>query len=189
MVSGPSGVGKDTVLAALLAPDACPPGLLRCVTATTRAPRSNEVEGLDYFFLTRPEFEKRIEQGFFLEHASYNEDYYGTPVDYVGRERAAGHDVLLKIEVQGALQVRANAPDAILIFLAPPSWDELERRLRSRASDDPERLKRRLDIAREEMRAARGYDYLVVNDLVEDAAAALRAIILAERCRIVKGDA
>lgn len=186
VVSGPSGVGKDSVLTALFASSACPPGLLRCVTATTRAPRPGEMPGRDYFFLTRSEFEGRIAQGFFLEHAVYNGDRYGTPGGYVAQQRAQGHDVLLKIEVQGALQVRAAVPDAILIFLAPPCWKELERRLRSRATDDPAEVARRLAIAQEEMQAAPRYDYLVVNAKVEEAADALRAIVIAERCRIAK---
>lgn len=186
VLSGPSGVGKDTVLDALFAKAICPPGLQRCVTATTRQPRENEVDGLHYFFFTREEFEKRIAEGFFLEYALYGENFYGTPRHYVERERAEGHDVLLKIEVQGALQVKAAVPDAILIFLAPPSWEELERRLRERATDTPAQRKRRLETARREMEAAPRYDYLVVNDTVEQAAQMLRAIVLAERCRIVR---
>jgi len=184
VVSGPSGVGKDAVLSALFASVECPPGLLRCITATTRAPRPTEIPGRDYFFFSREEFEERIQSEFFLEHATYNGNYYGTPHDYPEQRRDEGDDVVLKIEVQGALTVKSRVPDAILIFLAPPSWEELERRLRSRATDDESEVCRRLEIARSEMAIARRYDYLVTNDLIEDAVATLRAIVLAERCRI-----
>ncbi len=184
IVSGPSGVGKDAVLAALFTPEMLPPGLIRCVTATTRAPREGEVHGRDYFFFSREEFEERIRKGWFLEHAPYNLEYYGTPADFVEEQRARGLDVLLKIEVQGALQVRQAAPDAILIFVAPPSWAELERRLRGRGTGDEAEVLRRLAIARREMDTAARYDYLVVNESIHDAATMLRTIILAERCRI-----
>jgi guanylate kinase len=184
VVSGPSGVGKDVVLSALFASVDCPPNLLRCITATTRPPRPTEIPGRDYFFFSREEFERRIESEFFLEHATYNGNYYGTPHDYPEQVRDEGNDVVLKIEVQGALTVKSRVPDAILVFLAPPSWDELERRLRSRATDDEAEVIRRLQIARNEMAIAKEYDYLVINDLVEEAVASLRAIVLAERCRI-----
>lgn len=186
VVSGPSGVGKDAVLATLFAAEDGPQNLLHCITATTRAPRPGEVVGRDYFFFSREEFEARIEKGFFLEHATYNGDYYGTPHDYPDAEREKGYDVVLKIEVQGALQVKARVPEAILIFLAPPSWNELERRLRSRATDDEAKVARRLAIARTEMRIAEEYDYLVINEEIEQAAATLSAIIRTERCRICK---
>lgn len=186
VVSGPSGVGKDTVLDTLFEPEIVPNGLIRCVTATTRAPRPHEIHARDYFFFTPDEFRDRLDRHFFLEHAIYNNDYYGTPGDFVATERSAGRDVLLKIEVQGALQVRRSLPEAILIFLAPPSWEELERRLRSRATDDEAKVLRRLEIARSEMHHAPEYDYLVVNADVNAAAQTLRAIIQAERCRVVK---
>lgn len=184
VVSGPSGVGKDAVLSALFASVDCPPNLLRCITATTRPPRPTEIPGRDYFFFDRQEFETRIESEFFLEHALYNGNYYGTPHDYPEQERDKGNDVVLKIEVQGALTVKSRVPDAILVFLAPPSWGELERRLRSRATDNEPQVLRRLEIARTEMALAKRYDYLVINDLIEDAVADLRAIVVAERRRI-----
>lgn len=184
VVSGPSGVGKDVVLSALFASAERPSNLLRCITATTREPRPTEIPGRDYFFFSRDEFEQRIRSKFFLEHAIYNGNYYGTPHDYAEKVRVQGNDVVLKIEVTGALTVKSRVPDAILIFLAPPSWEELERRLRSRATDNEAEVTRRLQIARNEMTIARNYDYLVTNDLIEDAVASLRAIMLAERCRI-----
>ncbi len=185
VVSGPSGVGKDAVLAPLFSAETCPPRLRRCITATTRAPRPGEIDGVDYFFLAREEFQQRIGEGYFLEHASYAGRFYGTPRWWVEAEVAGGNDVLLKIDVQGALQVRSQAPEAVLIFIAPPSEAELEKRLRGRDPDaDPEDLARRLAIAREELSLARRYDYLVMNDRIENAVEALRAIIIAERCRV-----
>ena len=184
VLSGPSGAGKDAVLAPLLAAGTCPPRLRRCITATTRAPRAGEIDGVDYFFLPDGEFRKRIDEGFFLEHASYAGRCYGTPRWWVEKEREGGNDVLLKIDVQGALQVRETAPDAVLVFIVPPSLDELERRLRGRdPGADPADLARRLAIAREELALAPRYDYLVVNDTIERAVEDLRAIVLAERCR------
>jgi len=175
---------KDALLAPLLAAGTAPPRLRRCITATTRAPRPGEIEGVDYFFLPAAEFERRIGEGFFLEHATYAGCRYGTPRWWVERERDGGNDVLLKIDAQGALQVRAQAPDAVLIFLAPPSLEELERRLRGRdPGADPADLARRLTIAREELALAPRYDYVVVNDSIERAVEDLRAIVLAERCR------
>ena len=185
VLSGPSGAGKDAVLAPLFAAGTCPPRLRRCITATTRVPRAGEIEGVDYFFLAEGEFRSRIAEGFFLEHACYAGRYYGTPRWWVEAEVAGGNDVLLKIDVQGALQIRSQAPEAVLVFVAPPSIEELERRLRGRdAGADPRDLARRLEIAREELALARRYDYLVVNDRIEQAVEALRAIVIAERCRV-----
>jgi guanylate kinase len=183
--SGPSGVGKDAVLTPLFDPKICPPRLRRCITATTRSPRPGEIEGVDYFFLSPEEFERRIAEGFFLEHACFSGRHYGTPRWWVEAELQQGNDVLLKIDVQGALQVRAQAPGAVMIFIAPPSLEELERRLCNRdAGADPADCTRRLAIARDELALAPGYDYLVVNDRLDEAVEALRAIIVAERCRI-----
>ena len=184
VLSGPSGVGKDAVLAPLFAAGTCPPRLRRCITATTRDPRPGEVEGVDYFFLAREEFERRIAEGFFLEHACYAGRFYGTPRWWVDLERDRGNDVLLKIDVQGARQVRAAAADAVLVFIAPPSMEELERRLRRREeAADPADLARRLAIARDELALAPEYDYLVVNETIGQAVEDLRAIVLAERLR------
>lgn len=185
VISGPSGVGKDAILAPLFAAGTCPPRLRRCITATTRGPRPGEIEGVDYFFLSPEDFERRIAAGFFLEHASYAGRHYGTPRWWVEAERSGGNDVLLKIDVQGALQVRSAVPDAVLVFIAPPSEAELARRLLGRdPAADPDELARRLAIAREEIALAQRYDYLVVNDTIENAVESIRAIVLAERCRI-----
>jgi guanylate kinase len=185
VVSGPSGVGKDAVLAPLFSAGTCPPRLRRCITATTRAPRPGEIEGVDYFFIAREEFERRIRAGQFLEHAEYAGRCYGTPRPWVDAERAGGNDVLLKIEVKGALQVRALVPEAVLVFLAPPSVQELARRLRGRdPGADAADIARRLDIARAELELAAGYDYRVVNDRIPEAVEAIRSIIIAERHRV-----
>jgi guanylate kinase len=184
VVSGPSGVGKDTVLDRLLAPSAGLPGLTRCVTATTRPPRAGEVDGIDYVFMTETAFSEAAGQDAFLEHAVYSGYRYGTPRRSVETLTAAGSDVVLKIEVQGALLVRAACPDAVLIFIGPPTWNELEMRLMGRSTDEPEQVQERLRIARDELRAASQYDYYVVNDRLSDALAVIRAIVVAERHRV-----
>lgn len=181
VVSGPSGVGKDTVLDCLFQQV---PGLTRSVSATTRPPREYEIDGVDYFFISPAEFERRIGDGCFLEYAGYGENYYGTPVAGVAELRGRGLDVVLKIEVQGALQVRKIVADAVLVFIQPPSPEELERRLRARATDTEEKIDSRLERARAEMACIPRYDYLITNDDLNSAVDSLRAVILAERCRI-----
>ncbi len=183
VVSGPSGVGKDAVLGSLFESAACPPNLIRCVTATTRAMRPGEQEGVDYFYMSEPQFALKVLADDFLEHAQYGGNYYGTPAEFVRKQRSFGQDVLLKIEVQGARQVKAKAPDAVLIFLGPPSLEELRRRLFARDGTSEEHEKR-LRIALDELDAAREYDYLIVNKEITESADAIRAIIIAERRRI-----
>lgn len=181
VVSGPSGVGKDTLLNAVLSQLE---GVVRSVSATTRPPREGEKEGVDYFYLSPTQFEEAIAAGRFLEHARYGENLYGTPKEPVEQKRAQGVDVVLKIEVQGALQVKRACPEAILIFIAPPSLEELERRLTQRGTEDRERIAERLRIAKSELALLPHYDYCVVNDSLEKATVHLRAIFLAERLRI-----
>lgn len=182
VVSGPSGVGKDAVLERLFArPDVG--GVARSVSATTRAPRQGETDGVDYHFLTRAQFEAGAGGGTFLEHAEYGGNLYGTPREGVEAQRARGHDVILKIEVKGADLVRRLAPDAVLVFLAPPSLDVLEARLRKRGTDDEASVRRRLAIAQDELACASRYDYIITNDTLDEAVDALRAVIVAHRFR------
>lgn len=169
VVSGPSGSGKST-LARLLASD---PNVRVSVSATTRPPGPGEQEGVEYYFLSRSQFESDVQAGRFVEHAEYGGHLYGTPKDAVDHTLSDGKWCLLEIEVQGALQVRKLYPDAIMVFIEPPSEDELRRRLARRKRDDPEAMARRLAIASIEMQQKRHYDFCVVND---DLSAALHTL-------------
>ena len=180
IISGPSGVGKTTVRNLLLERD---PSLYFSVSATTWPQREGEQDGVDYHFLDTAAFRKLIEEDALLEHAEYVGNCYGTPEAPVNEMLAAGHDVLLDIEVQGAAQVAAKRPDAVRIFVIPPSWEELERRLQGRGTDTPEKIRQRLERAKAEFAQAEHYDYYVVNDTVEHAAQECAAIFAAEHCR------
>lgn len=183
MVSGPSGVGKDTLLKMLLKRTT---GIFRCISATTRAPRTGEVDGTDYFFLSVEKFEQDIREGKFIEYAKYGTNYYGTPQEAMEKMCLAGEDVLLEIDVQGAQEIKRKLPQSVLVFLLPPSLEELERRLRNRGTDSEERILDRLSIAKKEIELVPLYDYKVVNSDIEEAADALRCIVYAERLRVVK---
>lgn len=180
VVSGPSGAGKSTVISRLMQRrhDLC-----FSVSATTREPRPGEVNGVDYFFVSWDEFDRMIGEDELLEHAEYVGNCYGTPRAYVEEKQRAGMNVLLDIEVQGARQIRERVPEAVKIFVIPPSLQALENRLRGRGTDPEERIHSRLMRARGEYREADFYDYIVVNDDPEVAAAELDAIITAELCR------
>jgi guanylate kinase len=179
VISGPSGVGKDTLIERLRERD---PSLRYSVSCTTRKPRHGEVEGVSYFFVSRQRFEDLIKQGFFLEYATYNGNYYGTPAAAVEEARAAGHDILLKIEVQGADQVRKRAPDGVFIFIAPPSKEELVRRQERREGGVPDDdMAERLKIAETEMKHSSEYDHVVINDELGRAVGEVLEII--ERAR------
>ncbi|MCI9505627.1 MAG: guanylate kinase [Oscillospiraceae bacterium] len=180
IICGPSGVGKGTVVARLLASD---PTLYFSVSATTRAPRAGEADGVHYHFLNRETFEQWINAGDFLEYAEYVGNLYGTPRLYVDRAMEQGRDVLLDIEIQGAEQVCQKRPETVRIYVAPPSWAELERRLVGRGTEDMEKVRSRLARGKEEFAAAKDFDYLVINDTVERAVRELRAIMRAEHCR------
>ena len=180
IISGPSGVGKSTVLGALMEERK---NLYFSVSATTRQPRPGEEDGVHYHFLTMETFREWIEQGEFLEHAEFVGNCYGTPRKYVYEAMDRGQDVILDIEVQGAEQVCAKRPETVTIFIAPPSWDELERRLTERGTDTAEKIRGRLQRAREEVLKANHYQYFVINDTVENAVKELSAIMTAEHCR------
>jgi guanylate kinase len=178
--TGASGVGKGSLRAA--AADALT-SVTYSVSATTRARRPAETDGVDYHFLERAAFERMIARGEFLEHADYVGDLYGTPAAPVDAALAAGRDVLLEIELDGARQVKEARPEAVMIFIAPPSLAELERRLRGRGTDGEAKIQRRLARARDEIRALREFDYLIVNDRLDVAAETLRVVLGAEHAR------
>ncbi|MGB9846413.1 MAG: guanylate kinase [Desulfotomaculales bacterium] len=183
VLSGPSGAGKGTVVSALLRKL---PGLVLSVSATTRTPREGEVDGASYYFLSREKFLSMIQGEELLEWAEVYGNYYGTPRRAVEKALAEGKDVLLEIDVQGGLQVKEKFPDAVLIFLLPPSLEELRARLAGRGSEPEEEVERRLAWALSELRTFPRYDYAVVNDRVEEAAEKIRSIITAEKCRTAR---
>lgn len=182
VLSGPSGTGKSTVIAQLLRTR---PDIYFSVSFTTRKPRSGEVDGVNYNFVDRETFEAMIGRGEFLEYAQYVGNYYGTSLKVIEEKRDAGIDVLLDIEVQGAAKVRAKCPDAVMIFLLPPSFEELSCRLHGRGTDSEEVIAGRLQKAREECREVTHYDFLVINDTVDRAVDQITAILVAQSCRTV----
>ena len=180
--SGPSGVGKGTVRQEIFStPDH---KFEYSVSMTTRAQRPGEVDGKDYFFRSREEFEELIRNGQMLEYAEYVGNYYGTPLTYVNETLDKGIDVFLEIEVQGALQVKKKVPDGVFIFLTPPDLDELKDRLVGRGTDSEEVIRQRIERAKEEIALMREYDYAVVNDEVPLAAERVKRIIEAEHFRV-----
>lgn len=181
VLSGPSGVGKGTVCRALREEENN--NLQYSVSATTRKPREGEAEGVHYFFKSREEFERMIEQKELLEHAEFVGNYYGTPVEWVRETLESGQDVILEIEVQGAFQVKELLPEAVFLFLAPPSLQELRNRLIGRGTESEEVIKQRLLVAREEIELMDAYDYVVTNDEVDKAIDRIKAIVTAEHCK------
>lgn len=173
VLSGPSGVGKSTVVAALRQAN---PKLWISVSATTRPPRPGEVDGQQYHFLSDRDFDAWIEAGAFLEWANFAGFRYGTPREPVDRHLGDGHSVLVEIDLQGARQVKAARADAVMVFLAPPTWEELERRLIGRGTESPERIEARLAAARSELAAAGEFDLVLVNSSVEEVVARLVAL-------------
>ena len=180
VISGASGTGKGTVCKALLAREQ---GVAYSVSATSRAPREGEMDGREYYFRTREEFEQMIAAGAFLEYADVYGNYYGTPLAPIEERRAAGEDILLEIDTQGALNVMERCPDGTFIFLLPPSLEELRRRITGRGTESEESLARRLAAARDEIQLGRRYRYAVLNDTVEAATAQIQTILAAERLR------
>lgn len=179
--SGPSGVGKDTVLEELAN---IYTGFRRCVTTTTRTRRDYEIDGQDYTFISVQAFRDRIDRGEFLEWAEVHGNLYGTPRKWVEDRLGEGTDIILKIDVQGGANVKKQMPSALLVFVAPPSMQELERRLRGRNSESQKDIAERLANAKRELDQIPDYDYVVENDTVAKAADELRAILVAEHCRV-----
>ncbi len=182
VVSGFSGAGKGTIMKELLAK--YEQNYALSISATTRAPRPGEKDGVEYFFKSREEFEKMIAAGELIEYAQYVGNYYGTPKAYVGKQLEAGRDVILEIEIQGALKVREQFPDALLLFVTPPSADELKRRLIGRGTESMEVIENRLARALEEAEGLEEYDYLVVNDVLEECVEEVHEIIRNEHYRV-----
>jgi guanylate kinase len=181
VLSGPSGVGKGTVRKAIFSEPNTQ--FQYSISMTTRQPREGEVDGVDYFFKSRDEFEDLIKNNKLLEWAEYVGNYYGTPIDYVESTLQAGKDVFLEIEVQGALQVRKAFPEGLFIFLAPPSLKELKNRIITRGTESEELIRNRMNVAKEEIELMDAYDYVVENDEVELACRRINAIVTAEHCK------
>ncbi|ADV66190.1 Guanylate kinase [Deinococcus maricopensis DSM 21211] len=179
VMTGASGVGKGTIRERWLADQ----DIFYSVSWTTREARPGERDGTDYHFVTREAFEAEIDRNGFLEHAEFVGNHYGTPIAPIEAALARGQDVVLEIEVLGAMQIKPRIPEAILIFIVPPSLTELRRRLEGRATETPERIEKRMTRAREEILEAHNFHYVVVNDEVDRAVAELHAIQMAERAR------
>lgn len=181
VLSGPSGAGKGTVCKALLPTTE---GLSYSISCTTRQPRSGEQHGVNYFFKTKEEFQSMIQQDELLEWAEVYENYYGTPLRYVEEKLAVGENVLLEIDIQGALQVKKKYPHGVFIFLIPPSLEELKKRILGRGSETEESFNLRFGSAADEMNYITEYDYVVLNDTVDNAVKRILAIISAELCSV-----
>lgn len=184
VVSAPSGCGKGTILGEILKDDS----FYYSISATTRAPREGEQDGVNYHFITKEEFEQRIAQGGMLEYAQYCGNYYGTPKKEVEQMREAGRDVILEIEVEGAMKVRALCPDAVFLFIAPPSVEELRRRLNKRGTEAAEVIEERVSQASRELSYADRYDYIIVNGELEKAIQDFRTVVRAEKLRTKNGN-
>jgi len=180
IVCGPSGVGKGTILSALMERN----GNVRySISATTRSPRQGEKDGVNYFFKTREEFEEMIKNDALVEWDEYCGNFYGTPKSYVEQTIKQGYDVILEITVEGALKVKKKYPDCVTIFLLPPSFEELRRRIIGRGTEDEEIISKRLDVAKWEIEQADKYDYVVINDHVDKTADCLNHILQSEKLR------
>ncbi|SCW39709.1 guanylate kinase [Paenibacillus tianmuensis] len=180
VLSGPSGVGKGTVCKALRS---CTSDIVYSVSATTRAPRQGETDGVNYFFKTREQFRQMIEQDQMLEWAEYVGNYYGTPRKFVEDTLNTGKDIILEIEVQGALKVKQKFPEGVFIFLLPPSLPELESRIVGRGTESEETIRNRMSVAVDEIAMMEHYDYAIVNDQVDLACSRIRSILTAEHYR------
>ena len=180
VVSGPAGVGKGSVVKRAMELDG---SIATSVSATSRKPRPGEIDGVHYFFKTREQFEAMIEEHRLVEWVEYCGNYYGTPKEYVTQELEKGRNIILEIEVEGSMKIKEMFRDSVLCFIVPPSFEELERRLRGRKTEDEEAIKRRLERALEEFKYIPQYDYVVLNDSIDEAARRIVSIIRAERMR------
>ena len=183
VISGASGTGKGTICNKIL--DEMPE-IAYSISATTRLPRAGEIDGREYYFLSRNEFETWIADGKFLEFAEVHGNFYGTPLNKITERINRGEDILLEIDVQGALNVKKKFPEGVYIFLLPPSLDELKRRIESRGTETAESLELRLANAVEEIKIGLEYTYAVVNDSIDAATEQIRAILIAERCKVAR---
>jgi guanylate kinase len=182
VISGPSGVGKGTIIAAMLART---DNISLSISATTRSARCGEVEGRDYFFVTTAQFKRMIEADELLEYADVYGNMYGTPRSFVLNKLEQGQDIILEIDIQGAMQIKEKISTGIFIFIMPPSGEDLSARLIARGTDAPETIERRLKAYESEISHINDYDYVIVNDEVEKATLQLQAIVIAERCKVI----
>lgn len=181
VISGPSGVGKGTIKDAVLEKIK---DIKLSISVTTRAPRQGELDGREYFFASEEKFQDLLEKDQFLEWANVYSHKYGTPREYVMENLQNGQDVLIEIDIQGALQVKSKMPDGVFIFIAPPNTKELQARLYGRGKDSQESINERLAACEKEMEHMKYYDYVVINDVVKKAADKIEAIVVAERCKV-----
>jgi len=181
VVSGPSGAGKDTIVSKVIENNE---NIWLSVSATSRKPRKGEVEGVNYFFLDKEDFEEKIKENYFLEYAEYAENYYGTPKEKIIEKLEKGIDVILVIEIQGAQKVKELIPHALFIFIMPPSEKTLLNRLKNRKTEDKDKIIERFNIAYKEINEVTKYNYVVVNDKLDEAVDKVESIIKAEKCRV-----
>ena len=181
VISGPSGAGKGTVIQEVLKDN---PNSWLSVSMTSRKIRPSEKEGVNYYYVSEEEFKQKIEEGYFLEYNNYVGNYYGTPKEYINKKRLEGKDVILEIEINGANNIKKLIDDAIFIFIMPPSWKELKRRLENRKTETKEKIIKRFQTAYREINEVTKYNYVVVNDDLEETVEKVKAIMLAEKCRV-----
>ncbi len=179
VISGPSGAGKGTIISELKKDDS----IWVSISLTSRLPRENEIDGVSYFFVSKEEFENRINQGLILEYNVYNNNYYGTPMNEIEKKRNEGKDVILEIDINGALSINNLISDAIFIFIMPPSMEELKKRLYQRNTENKEIILNRFKTAYKEINEINNYNYVVVNDVLESAINKVKSILLSEKCR------